>query len=249
MSIICKSESELAAMREAGKIVAGTLQALREAIAPGVTTRALDKAAERYIRDRGGTPAFKGYRGFPASICVSVNETVVHGIPGRRTLAEGDIVSIDVGVIYEGYVADAATTEAVGPVDSEASRLMKATSAALAAGIEKAVEGNHLSDVSNAIQTTAEAAGFSVVREYVGHGIGKDMHEDPAIPNFGEPGKGPLLASGMVLALEPMVNVGTWQTEVQRDGWTVLTKDRKLSAHYEHTVAVTKDGPWILTAT
>lgn len=248
MSIICKSRTELETMREAGKIVAGTLDELRGLIRPGVMTRKLDKAAERYIRKHGGIPAFKGYRGFPASICVSVNDTVVHGIPGKLVLAEGQIVSLDVGVVYNGYVADAATTEVVGSIDSEARRLLDVTKEALAAGIEKAAVGNHLSDVSNAIQTVAEGAGFSVVREYVGHGIGKDMHEDPAIPNYGVPGKGPVLASGMALALEPMVNAGTWQTEVQADGWTVLTKDRRLSAHFEHTIAVTEDGPWVLTA-
>lgn len=247
MSIICKSQAELETMAEAGKIVAGTLSLLGEMIEPGITTRALDKAADAHIRKHGAVPTFKGYRGFPASICVSIDETVVHGIPGSRKLTAGEIVSIDVGVTYKGYVADAATTEPVGEVDTVARSLIEATRDALEAGIERVRAGNRLFDVSHAIQQVAEGAGFSVVREYVGHGVGRDMHEDPAIPNFGTPGKGPALRPGMALALEPMVNAGGWETEVLDDGWTVVTKDRKLSAHFEHTVAVTDDGPWIIT--
>jgi len=247
MSIVCKSRDELASMREAGKIVAGALDLLKSQVRPGVTTGALNRAADAYIRKHGGVPTFKGYKGFPASICVSINEAVVHGIPGKRKLAEGEIVSIDVGVTYRGYVADAAMTQSVGEIDCQARQLLETTQAALAAGIEQARVGNRLGDVSHAIQRVAEEAGFSVVREYVGHGIGAQMHEDPAIPNFGSPGKGPELLSGMALALEPMVNAGTWQTEQLNDGWTVVTKDRRLSAHFEHTVAVTDNGPWILT--
>lgn len=247
MSIICKSDEELATMAEAGKIVAGVLELLRREIQPGVSTGKLDKAAERYIQEHGGTPAFKGYRGFPASICVSVNEAVVHGIPGSRLLVEGDVVSLDVGVIFNGYVADAATTAPVGEIDAEAERLMTATRDALAAGINECVVDNHLFDVSHAIQQVAEDAGFSVVREYVGHGIGRDMHEDPPVPNFGVPGKGPRLRAGMTLALEPMINAGESDVEVSSDGWTVLTRDRRPSAHFEHTVAVTTAGPRILT--
>lgn len=247
MSIICKSESELATMAEAGAIVAGTLEMLASESQPGATTGSLDKAADRYIRDKGGVPAFKGYRGFPASICVSIDENVVHGIPGGRKLVEGEIVSLDVGVVYKGYVADAAVTVPVGEIDPEARRLVETTRAALAAGVEKAVVGNHLFDVSHAIQQVAEGGGYSVVREYVGHGIGRDMHEDPPIPNFGMPGKGPVLQRGMTLALEPMVNAGGSAVELMSDGWTVLTKDRGLSAHFEHTVAVTDEGPRILT--
>lgn len=248
MSIVCRSDAELAAMREAGKIVAGTLDLLTDRVRAGVTTRSLDKAADAFIRKHGGVPTFKGYKGFPASICASIDETVVHGIPGGRKLADGEIISIDVGVTYKGYVADAATTLPVGEVNAKARRLLNATEAALIAGIEQVVPGGHLGDVSHAIQCVAEAAGFSVVREYVGHGIGTQMHEDPAIPNYGTPGRGPKLLPGMALALEPMVNAGVWQTEVLGDGWTVVTKDRELSAHFEHTVAVTQSGPWILTA-
>lgn len=248
MSIICKSEAEMAVMREAGKIVAGALRALRNEIRPGITTKKLDETAERYIREAGGIPAFKGYRGFPASICTSVDGQVVHGIPGPRKLVSGEIVSLDVGVTYKGYVADAAWTEPVGEVGEEARRLLETTRQALYAGIEKAQVGNHLYDISHAIQEVAESAGFSVVREYVGHGIGRDMHEDPPIPNFGRAGKGPRLLRGMTLALEPMVNAGGSEVEVERDGWTVVTKDGKLSAHFEHTIGLTDTGPTILTA-
>ncbi|RJQ53579.1 MAG: type I methionyl aminopeptidase [Actinobacteria bacterium] len=247
MSIICKSEAEMAVMRQAGKIVADTLEAIREQIRPGVRTSVLDDTAERFIRGRGGVPAFKGYRGFPASICVSIDEMVVHGIPGERKLAAGEIVSLDVGVVYKGYVADAASTEPVGEIDEDAKRLVETTKAALSAGIENAQVGNHLFDISNAIQKAAESAGFSVVREYVGHGIGRDMHEDPPVPNFGSPGKGPRLQAGMTLALEPMVNAGSSEVRLQADGWTVVTSDGKRSAHFEHTIGLTEDGPRILT--
>jgi methionyl aminopeptidase len=199
------------------------------------------------VRDAGSTPAFLGYRGYPATLCVSLNETVVHGIPDKRRLEEGDIVSVDIGVVSHGFVGDAAATFACGRTDDASARLMDATSAALGAGIEKCAPGNKLSDISHAVQQVAEGAGFSVVRDFVGHGIGREMHEDPQVPNYGPPGRGPVLEAGMTLALEPMVNAGTWEVEVQQDGWTVITADRKRSAHFEHTVAVTADGPWVLT--
>jgi len=234
-------------MRQAGRIVAEVLAGLRDRAKAGVTTAALDAWAEQYIRRQGGVPSFKGYRGYPASVCISVDAEVVHGIPGRRRLKEGQIVSLDVGVIYEGYHGDAATTVGIGEISPEAARLLQVTEHALAAGIAMARAGRRLGDVSHAVQVTAEAAGFNVIREYVGHGIGTEMHEDPQIPNFGPAGRGPLLRPGMTLAIEPMVVAGDYHTRVLDDGWTVVTADGSLAAHFEHTVAVTDGDPEILT--
>ncbi|ACX52598.1 methionine aminopeptidase, type I [Ammonifex degensii KC4] len=242
-----KSERELQYMREAGRIVALTLQELEKAIRPGVTTKELDSLAEEFIRRQGAKPAFKGLYGFPASICTSINEEVVHGIPGPRRLREGDIISIDVGTEVEGYHGDGAWTFPVGEISEEAARLLEVTREALYRGIEKAVAGNRLSDISYAIQTYVESHGFSVVRDFVGHGIGRRMHEEPQVPNFGPPGRGPRLEEGMTLAIEPMVNAGTCEVEVLPDNWTVVTKDRRLSAHFEHTIAVRKTRAEILT--
>jgi methionyl aminopeptidase len=246
--IVQKSYQELQMMRKAGRIAAQAMRALRMAIKAGVTTEELNNIAESFILEKGGRPAFKGYRGFPASICISVNDEVVHGIPGKRVLKEGDIVGIDLGVEYEGYYGDIAATFPVGKVDAEAKRLIEVTKEALEVGISQCRVGNHLFDISAAIQEVVEKNGFSVVRQFVGHGIGKSLHEDPQVPNYGEKGKGPLLESGMTFALEPMVNAGGWEVEVLSDGWTVVTADGSLSAHFEHTVAVTDKGPWILTS-
>jgi len=245
--ITLKSPSELARMREAGRIVAVVLALLREKIAPGVTTEELNTLAEETILKHGAVPSFKGYRGYPAALCVSVNEEVVHGIPGSRVINEGDLVSVDVGTIYKGFQGDAAITVAVGEVSPAARRLLEVTAGALEAGIAQCRAGQHMGDVSAAIQNYAESRGFSVVREYTGHGIGRKMHEDPQIPNFGEPGRGALLRPGMTFALEPMVTMGTWRTRVLDNGWTVVTLDGQLSAHFEHTIAVTDDEPEILT--
>jgi methionyl aminopeptidase len=236
-----KTPAEIEIMRQSNCLVARTLQKLREAVKPGITTKELDEIAERSIRAGGATPAFKGYRGYPASLCVSINEEVVHGIPDSRQLREGEIVSMDLGALLNGYYGDAAITVPVGQVSEEAQRLMEVTQQALAKGIEQATDGNRLFDISHAIQSWVEALGLSVVRDYVGHGIGRSLHEDPQIPNFGPPHHGPRLRPGMVLAIEPMINVGTWQVKVLDDGWTVVTADRSLSAHFEHTVAIT-DG-------
>jgi methionyl aminopeptidase len=246
--IIVKSLQEIELMRQAGRIVAGTLQELAGAVRPGITTIQLDTLARQYIQKSGARPAFLGYHGFPATICTSLNEEVVHGIPGLRRLKAGDIISIDVGVFYKGYYGDAAATFPVGEVSPLAKRLLEVTRESLYKGIEKAYPGNRLYDISAAIQTYVESRGFSVVRSYVGHGIGSEMHEEPQVPNFGLPGKGPLLEAGMVLAIEPMVNAGTWEVETLSDDWTVVTKDRNLSAHFEHTVAIMQDGPEILTS-
>jgi methionyl aminopeptidase len=245
--IVQKSYQELQMMRKAGRIAAQAMRALRMAIKAGVTTEELSNIAESFILEKGGRPAFKGYRGFPASICISVNDEVVHGIPGKKVLKEGDIVGIDLGVEYEGYYGDIAATFPVGKVDAEAKRLIEVAKEALKVGISQCQVGNHLFDISAAIQEVVEKNGFSVVRQFVGHGIGKSLHEDPQVPNYGERGKGPLLESGMTFALEPMVNAGGWEVEVLSDGWTVVTADGSLSAHFEHTVAVTDKGPWILT--
>jgi methionyl aminopeptidase len=245
--VIRKSKRELASMREAGRIVGVTHARLREAIRPGVTTAELDALAYEVVTAHDATPSFLGYRGFPASLCVSINEEVVHGIPGPRVLEEGDIVSLDFGAIYQGYHGDAAITVGVGQVDRRAQELMDTTLGALEAGIAQCRPGNYLGDVSWAIQSHAEPRGFSVVRQYVGHGIGRAMHEDPQIPNYGSPGRGLRLKAGMVFALEPMVNVGTYLTRVLEDDWTVVTDDGELSAHFEHTVAITEAGPEILT--
>jgi methionyl aminopeptidase len=246
--IIVKSLQEIELMRQAGRIVAGTLQELAGAVRPGITTIKLDALARQYIQKSGARPAFLGYHGFPATICTSLNEEVVHGIPGLRRLKAGDIISIDVGVFYKGYYGDAAATFPVGEVSPLAKRLLEVTRESLYKGIEKAYPGNRLYDISAAIQTYVESRGFSVVRSYVGHGIGSEMHEEPQVPNYGLPGKGPLLEAGMVLAIEPMVNAGTWEVETLSDDWTVVTKDRNLSAHFEHTVAIMQDGPEILTS-
>lgn len=243
-----KSQRELDLMRRAGRIVAEALDLMEKALRPGLATIELDRIAEKHIRRQGGLPAFKGYRGFPASICASINEEVVHGIPGLRRLKEGDIISIDVGVQYKGYFGDAAATFPVGKVSEAALGLMETTRGALEAAIAQAREGNFLSDISHAVQTYAESRGFSVVRNYVGHGIGTEMHEEPQVPNFGPPGRGPRLSSGMTLAIEPMVNAGTWQVETLADDWTVVTQDGRLSAHFEHTIAIVGGCPEVLTA-
>jgi methionyl aminopeptidase len=247
MAIVIKSAGELTVMREAGRVVAVTLAALARQVRPGITTLELDRLAESTIRAQGATPSFKGYRGFPASVCVSVNEEVVHGIPGKRVLHEGEIVSLDVGAIFEGMQGDAALTVPVGQVSARMHTLMRVTRMALAAGIQEARVGNRLGDISAAIQKVAEGAGFSVVREYGGHGVGRSMHEDPHIPNWGQAGTGILLRAGMTLALEPMVNAGKYQVRVKSDNWTVVTVDGQPSAHFEHTVAITEGEPEILT--
>lgn len=246
--ITIKSERELELMRYAGRVVAEVLREIEKAVCPDITTLELDRIAERYIRKANCQPAFKGYHGFPATICASVNEEVVHGIPGLRRLQEGDLISVDVGTVYQGYYGDAAATFPVGEVDAEALRLIRVTEESLRQGIAWAVDGNHLSDISHAVQSYVEENGFSVVRNYVGHGIGNQMHEEPQVPNFGKPGRGPRLQAGMALAIEPMVNAGTWQVETLQDNWTVVTLDKKWSAHFEHTVAVGKEKPEILTA-
>ena len=245
--IVLKTEREIGYMRDAGKIVGQTFQELKKAIAPGITTHELDKIADHYIRRAGAIPAFKGYGGFPANICTSINEQVVHGIPGSRQLKDGDVISLDVGTKLNRYYGDAAITIPVGDVDAEVLKLLSVTEQALNKGIEQAVEGKRLSDISHAVQLHAEAHGYGVVRDYVGHGIGQRMHEDPQIPNYGPPGRGPLLKNGMTLAIEPMINLGTPDVEVLSDDWTVVTADGKISAHFEHTVAVTDGKPLILT--
>jgi methionyl aminopeptidase len=245
--ILIKSKREIEVMREAGRILAGAHEAIREAIQPGITTKELDKIAEDYIVNNGAEPGFKGLYGFPASICASINEEVVHGIPSLRQLKNGDIISIDIGTVKNGYCSDAARTWIVGSVDDEIKKMVEVAENSLYKGIEEAKEGNRLSDISNAIQTYVEDNGYSVVRDYVGHGIGKKMHEDPQVPNFGQPGRGPRLKSGMVLAIEPMVNLGTFEVETLLDNWTVVTIDRKPSAHFENTVAITEEGPEILS--
>jgi methionyl aminopeptidase len=246
--IVRKSAAEIDRMARAGAVVAETLELIAENLRPGITTADLDRLADEHIRSRGGVPTFKGYRGYPAAICVSPNEMIVHGIPGAYRLEEGDIVSVDVGVTREGFVADSAYTFAVGDVSADAERLLEAGQAALAAGIEQARAGNHLSDISHAIQRATEEAGFTVVRALVGHGVGRTMHEEPQIPNFGAPGRGPLLQPGMTLAIEPMINAGSSGITVLDDRWSIVTEDGSLSAHFEHTVAITEDGPRILTA-
>jgi methionyl aminopeptidase len=243
-----KTREEIEIMRRANLIVAEVLQDLKSVIRPGITTARLDERAEEMIRGRGAAPAFKGYGGFPASICVSVNDEVVHGIPSRkRVLEEGDIVGIDCGTCLEGYFGDAAVTLAVGDVSDDAARLMKETKASLDAAIDKVRVGNRLSDISNAVQSHVEARGYSVVRNFVGHGIGKSLHEEPQIPNFGPPGRGIRLKAGMVFAIEPMINIGRYGVKVLDDGWTAVTDDGSLSAHFEHSVAVTENGPYILS--
>jgi methionyl aminopeptidase len=245
--IIRKSPEEIDKIAEAGQILARCLTMLRGKARPGVTTLDLDQAAEKFIRSQGATPAFKGYRGFPGSICASPNSMVVHGIPGPFKLSRGDILSIDVGVVLDGWVADAAVTVPVGQISPVARRLLDTTKAALFAAAEEVRPGNHLGDVSHAVQQTVEKEGFGVIRSLVGHGIGRDMHEDPQIPNFGDPGTGVELLPGMVLAVEPMVNVGDHAIRMGSDNWSVYSQDGSLAAHFEHTVAVTEEGPRILT--
>ena len=242
-----KSEREVSLIKEASSIVAEVIQYLRSRVVTGVTTLELNDSARDLIIKLGGIPAFKGYRGFPGDICTSINEEVVHGIPGKRRLRDGDILSLDIGVKFNGYYGDATVTIPVGNVSKEAKRLLEVTEEALYVGIGSARQGMRLSDLSHAIQTHAEKNGFSVVREFVGHGIGAKMHEEPQIPNFGEPNHGPRLKKGMVLAIEPMVNAGGPEVEILRDGWTAVTKDRRLSAHFEHTVLITDKEPEILT--
>lgn len=245
--IILKSRHEIEKMKISNRIVVEVLEEIKKKIRVGVTTIELDRLAESVILKKGGTPAFKGYRGYPNSLCISINEQVVHGIPSNRRLKDGDLVSIDLGVYHDGYYGDAAITVGTGEITLEAKRLLDATQKALYIGIEKARAGNHLSDISNAVQMYVEGEGFSVVRAFVGHGIGTSLHEEPQVPNFGEAGKGPLLKNGMVLAIEPMVNAGVSDVEVLEDDWTVVTADGSLSAHFEHTVAVTDNGVEILT--
>ncbi|HWQ01508.1 MAG TPA: type I methionyl aminopeptidase [Gaiellaceae bacterium] len=246
--IIRKSPEELERMARAGRIVAETLALIGEHARPGVTTAELDELAEEFVVGQGGYPTFKGYRGYPAATCISPNSMIVHGIPGPYELGEGDILSVDVGVTLDGFVADSAYTFAIGEISQEAERLLEACQAALAAGIEQCVAGNRLSDISHAIQLATESAGFSVVRSLVGHGVGRSMHEDPQIPNYGQPGRGPQLAEGMTFAIEPMINVGGADIYLHDDEWSISTADGSLSAHFEHTVAVTASGPRILTA-
>ncbi|HBP65064.1 MAG TPA: type I methionyl aminopeptidase [Desulfosporosinus sp.] len=242
-----KNASQFDRMRTAGRIVGETLALMRELAKPGITTLELDRRAEEYIRSQGAIPAFKGYSGFPATLCTSVNEQVVHGIPGLRNLESGDIISIDCGAVIDGYFGDAAITLPIGEVSEDLQKLLRVTEEALMLGIEQAKSGNRLYDVSHAVQTHVEANGFSIVRDYVGHGIGRAMHEDPQIPNFGKSGRGPRLEVGMALAIEPMVNMGTYEVQTLKDHWTVVTKDSRPSAHFEHTVAITENGPEILT--
>ena len=245
--ILLKSPKEVDEMRRPGEIVGGAHRRVREVLKPGVTTQEVDQEVESYIREQGGEPAFKGYRGFPASICISVNEEVVHGIPGTRVLEVGDIVGVDIGVKAGGFYSDAAQTLPVGSISADSERLLEVTREALYAGIAEARVGNRVGDVSHAVQLWVEKAGFSVVRTLVGHGIGRSMHEDPQVPNFGKPGQGPDLKAGMALAIEPMVNAGAPEVDVLSDEWTVVTRDGSRSAHFEHTVAITEEGPAILT--
>ena len=247
--IICKSKAELETMHRANEVVARVLSELVERIEPGVSTADLDEHAEAQVRDLGAEPAFKGYRGFPASLCVSLNEEIVHGIPSaERRIAPGDVVSMDLGVKLDGFFGDSATTVAVPPVDAEVARLLQVTEESLQKAIDQCRVGKRVGDVSHAVQTHVEAAGFSIVRDFVGHGIGSVLHEDLQIPNFGQPGIGQRLKAGMVLAIEPMVNTGGHEVEVLEDGWTAVAKDRRPSAHFEHSVAITEEGPWVLSA-
>jgi len=246
-SVFLRDREEIEAIRQAARLVGRTLRMLQGEVKPGVTTEHLDALAETFIRDHGGRPAFKGYREYPASICTSVNDEVVHGIPGARELREGDIIGIDVGVEMDGYYGDAASTFAVGSASEDAARLMQVTREALSLGVAQARAGRRVGDISHAIQSHVEAAGFSVVRALVGHGIGRQMHEEPQVPNYGQPGRGPKLMAGQVLAIEPMVNAGAPDVLTRDDRWTVATRDGSWSAHFEHTVAVGTDGPMILS--
>jgi methionyl aminopeptidase len=245
--ILLKSLQEIAKMEVANRIVAEILEGVKEKVQPGVETRELDELAEEMCRQRRVKPAFKGYRGYPRCICVSVNEEVVHGIPGSRKLKAGDLVSLDFGVKYEGYYGDAAITVGLGEVDPRARALAAATEESLYAGIAMVKAGNHLSDISHAVQSVVEGAGFGVIRDFVGHGIGRSLHEDPQIPNFGPPGRGPTLQVGMTFAIEPMTSLGSWQVRILQDGWTAVTQDGSYAAHFEHSVAVTENGVLILS--
>ncbi len=245
--IILKSKTEVEKMAKASRIVASTLQGLKAYVKPGMTTLMLDVFAEKQIVEAGGIPAFKGYRNFPATLCVSVNEEVVHGIPSGKVLKDGDIVGMDLGVILDGFYGDAAITVPIGEVDEKILRLLDVTEKSLYAGISQGLAGGRLSDISHAVQSAVEPQGYSIVTDFVGHGIGRSLHEEPQIPNFGPKGKGPRLKEGMVLAIEPMVNIGKPEVEVLEDGWTAVSSDRSLSAHFEHTVAITNNGPVILT--
>jgi methionyl aminopeptidase len=245
--IVRKSQQEIERMAAAGRVVADTLAAIGERARPGVTTAELDALADELIRSQGGEPTFKGYKGYPAAICTSPNDMVVHGIPGPYELVDGDVLSVDVGVTLDGFVADSAYTFAIGEISPEAERLLEVCQAALAAGIDQCRSGGRLSDIGHAVQSVTEEAGFSVVRSLVGHGVGRSMHEDPQIPNFGEPGRGPVLAEGMTFAIEPMINAGGAEVILHDDRWSISTADRSLSAHFEHTVAITEAGPRILT--
>ncbi|MFQ6027948.1 MAG: type I methionyl aminopeptidase [Dehalococcoidia bacterium] len=245
--ITIKSSQELEAMRRAGAIVGATLTLLKRSVEPGMTTKDLDNIAYKEITRHGAKPTFKGYRGFPASICASVNEEIVHGIPGKRVLKEGDIIKMDVGATIDGFIGDAAVSVAVGEVSQEAIDLMEATRLSLEEGIKAARPGNRIGDIGAAVQTFSESRGYEVVREFVGHGVGRFLHEDPQVPNYGEPGKGQLLRAGMCIAIEPMLNIGDWRTRILDDQWTVVTADGSLSSHFEHTLAILEDGPEILT--
>lgn len=242
-----KSEKDLEMMRKAGKILARIMQKLQKFIARGISTNQINQLAEELILQENTMPAFKGYKGFPTSICTSVNEEIVHGLPSQRVLKEGDIISLDLGINYDGYFSDIAITLSIGQVDSRTKKLIEVTKKALSEGIKQARMGNYLSNISYTVQDYVERYGFSVVRQFVGHGIGKNLHEEPEIPNFGRPNQGPILKKGMVLAIEPMVNMGTWESEILDNGWTAVTKDGMPSAHFEHTVAITENGPEILT--
>lgn len=245
--IILKSPNEIEIMKKAGRLVAEVHEKLKQAVQPGITTGELDRIAEEYILASGALPAFKGYNDFPASICTSINEEVVHGIPGSRVLLEGDIISMDIGAIVDGYYGDAAQTHPVGKITQEKEKLIQVTQQSFFEGIKFAKEGYRLSDISNAIQKYVESNGLSIVRDYVGHGIGQNLHEDPSIPNYGRPGKGPRLKAGMVLAIEPMVNIGTYHVQTLENNWTVVTLDGKPSSHYENTIVITQEEPEILT--
>lgn len=248
MPITIKSKDEIAKVRESGRIVAEVHKLIEDAIEPGISTMQLDKMAEEYILSKGAKPSFKGYGGFPASICASINNEVIHGIPSKdQILKDGDIISIDVGAFYNGYHGDAAKTLAVGNISDEAKKIIKVTKESFYAGIEFAKDGNHLYEISAAIQKYVEQYGYSIVRDFVGHGVGRDLHEEPQIPNYKVKGRGPKLQSGMVLAIEPMVNVGRYEVRVLQNDWTVVTLDGSLSAHYEHTIAITDEGPELLT--
>lgn len=246
--IVLKSKDEIAAMRKAGRLVGEAHRRLAEAVRPGVRTAELDRLVEDFLKANGAVSSFKGYQGYPANICVSVNDEVIHGIPGERVLKEGDIVSIDVGAIVDGFHGDSAWTYPVGEIDGEARRLLEVGERSLFAAIERARVGNRLSDISHAVQAYAESHGYSVVRDFVGHGIGRSMHEAPQVPNFGPPGRGPRLRAGMTLAIEPMINAGGPEVKILSDQWTAVTVDGSLAVHFEHTVAITEDGPLILTA-